>query len=130
LRRPHHGCGPNRHARDTGFARSGPRGRSRPLGPSQASRLRPWRPLRRAGHRTEDDLNLHLVQISILKFQNLVKTFLADGRFGLFEILVLALDYRPPHGALAFLVALYASFKRHIEKHGHGRHLESFRQVE
>lgn len=82
------------------------------------------------GHRAEDDLNLHLAQIFILKFQNLVKTFLADRGFGLFEDLVLALDHPPPHGALAFLVALHASFERHIEEQGHDRHLEFLCQVE
>ena len=82
------------------------------------------------GHRTENDLNLHLVQIAILKFQNLVKTFLTDRGFGLFEDLVLALDHPPPHGALAFLVALHANFERHIEEHGYGRHLDFSCQVE
>jgi hypothetical protein len=83
-----------------------------------------------AHDRPELDLDLDIFQIAVLKLHDLVESLLANRFFGLRKGLVLALDNRPAHGALALFVTRDAGFQRHIEKQQSGGDLELLRQVE
>jgi hypothetical protein len=48
----------------------------------------------------KDNLNLDFVKVVIGKVDDLVKSFLADVRLGLFKSQVLPLDHRTPHRPL------------------------------
>jgi hypothetical protein len=130
LRRPWDGRGAWGRTSDCRCVASRPCEGDWPFRPSRLFEFRPGRPLGLARHRAEDDFDLHVVEICVLKFHDLVKALLAQGGFGQLEGLVLALDDGPPHGALAFLVALDASFQRRIEDDRHSRHLVFLRQVQ
>jgi hypothetical protein len=97
------------------------------LEPSRSLNAGAWRG---SHYRAEENFNLNIFQIAVLKLEDLIKTLLANCRFGLFKGFVLTLDNCPAHGALALFVALDASIEGHIKKYQSGRHLLFLRQVE
>jgi hypothetical protein len=81
-----------------------------------------------ARHWAEHDFKAYRIEFPVVKFQDLVKTLLADCGLRLLKDFILPFDHLPSHGPLALLVALHAGFKRHIEEHGNNWNLESFGQ--
>jgi hypothetical protein len=68
-------------------------------------------PARRHGglrNGTEDNLNLDLIHVLIANFDDLVKSFLPDVRFGLIKSQVMTLNHRAPYRPLPQPVTLDA----------------------
>ncbi len=114
---------------------------SRPITPPRGGLFRTLRPAWAAGFGRlallrlprdgpEQDLDLDLLLVSILKHHDLIEPFPMNRFSALLEGLILALNDVPAHGALSLFVVLDTSLERHIEDQQRGRHLVPFCQVE
>jgi hypothetical protein len=77
----------------------------------------------------EDNLNLKFVQILVTKHDDLVKSFLPNLRFRLFEGQELPLDHRTTDNSLPRLIAFHTFLKRNIEKNDNTGNAKLPRQV-
>ncbi|MGA2985965.1 MAG: hypothetical protein ABSG32_19340 [Terriglobia bacterium] len=103
---------------------------SRALKPSPGAWVRPFGSRRGPNNRAEKDFDLDPFQIPIMVLYNLVESLLTNRLFALLKGLKLTLNDGATHGALALLVALYASFKRHMEEYQSGWNMVLLGQID
>jgi len=79
---------------------------------------------------SEDNLNLDFFQISVTKFDYLVKALLPDVRLGLSKSQVVPLDHRTADRPFPLPIALDTLLQGHVEKEDHARNLKPLRQFQ
>jgi hypothetical protein len=101
---------------------------------SRRSLQRPGRGTRRVcgrpRNRTKDDFNTRLVQVFVVQLDDLVESFRANARLGLFKGLALAFNHGTSYRPLASLVPLEALLQGNIKEERDARDLILPRQVQ
>jgi hypothetical protein len=90
-------------------------------------------PARRHGRLRDgakNNLNLDFVQILLAKFDDLVKSFLPNFRFGLSKSQVVTLDHRTSYCPLPHSVTLDTFLEWNIKKEDHAGNLKPLRQFQ
>jgi len=111
-------------------ARGGRSGRAGARRTALHGGCRTRRPGRRMRNRTEYNFHSRAAQILVTQLNDLIESFRADPKLGLFEGLILAFNHLAPDRSLAALVSLQALLQGDVEKKRDARDLVFARQAQ